>query len=158
MKSIENKIKAIADKMGIAYLYDDWTRVNQRIERAPLPVMVNVLPVSGSFRYQNSGASLVLQANCLIAFLDKTDFDFDSTENDVIVHKMTDYAAAFIMLLNESGDFEPLSSENMRLQVCYDKLDVNVTGVILDLSLVETQGYCTYNPMKAIEKYGGIGD
>lgn len=158
MKSIEKKIRAIADKMGIAYMYDDWTRVNQRIDRAPLPTMVNVLPVSGSFRYTNSGATLSLQSDCLIAFLDKTDFDFDSTENDVIVHKMTDYAAAFVMLVNESGDFEPITEDNMRLQVCYDKLDVNVTGVILEITLVETNGYCTFTPLKAIEKYGSVAD
>lgn len=160
MKSIENKIRAIAEKMDIAYLYDDWTRVNKRIDNSPLPVMVNVLPVSGSFRTTNRGANLALRANCLIAFLDKTEFDFDSAENDEIVHKMTDYAAAFVMLCNESGQFEPISDDNMSLQVCYDKLDVNVTGVILDITLQESSGYCTYNPMSIIEKYkdGAVED
>lgn len=154
MKSIETKIRAIAEKMGIEYIYDDWTRANIRIDRTPLPVMVNVLPVSASFRTINRGANLVLQANCLIAFLDKTEFDFDSTENDVIVHKMTDYAAAFVMLCNESGDFEPIGNDNMRLEVCYDKLDCNVTGVVLDIALTETTGYCTMSdPLRIIDRW-----
>lgn len=154
MKTTEEKIRAIARKMGISYIYDDWTKANVRIERTPLPVMVNVLPVSGSIRKANMGQNYVLQSNCLIAFLDKTDFDFDSTENDAIVHRMTDYAIAFVMLLDESGEFEPLGTESVRMQICYDKMDCNVTGVVLELTLTDAQGYCINNPMAIIEKYG----
>lgn len=153
MKTIEEKIRAIAQKIGISYIYDDWTRANVRIERTPLPVMVNVLPVSGSLRKVNMGQNYVLQSNCMVAFLDKTEFDFDSTENDAIVHRMTDYAIAFVMMLDESGDFEQLGTDNVRIQVCYDKLDCNVTGVVLELTLTATDGYCTNNPMAIVEKY-----
>ena len=149
MKNIENKIREIAEKMGLPYIFDDWMTSNVRLDNTPLPCMVNVLPVSGS--YSMRGNMLCVRANCLVAFLDKADFDFDGIENNNVIDRMAKYAAAFILLCNRSGYFETIGDSDIEMQIVYDKADVNVTGVILSLTLQEVDGICMSNdPLKLI--------
>lgn len=138
--TIQERIKRVAKKMGIAYIYHNWTSANVMLESVKLPVMVNVLPVSGFFHLD--GYQLKESANCLVAFLDKTDFDFDAEENDTIVEKMKQKAKRFLRELNDDGGFEEIDLTNVRYEVVYDKMDINLTGIILDLSLRKTEGDC----------------
>lgn len=140
METIQTKIKSIAEQIGISYIYDDWTTGNVRIGKTTLPVMVNVLPVSGGIRY--SGYNIIRSAQCMIAFLDKADFDFDGEQNDTVVERMQRYAIAFVKLANESSLFEPVGDEEITIRTMYDTTDDNLTGVMLELTLRETEGVC----------------
>lgn len=137
--TIQQHIKSIAQQMGIAYIYHNWTSVNQIADNTPLPVMVNVLPVSGSF---SVGYNLTETTNCLIAFLNKTEYDFDAEENDQVVEQMKALAKDFLLRLNKVEGIENLSLADVSYEVVYDKLDVNLTGIILDLRLSESEGTC----------------
>lgn len=75
----------------------------------------------------------------MIAFADKAMFDFDGVENDAIIERCKEYAESFILELNKSGLFEWVSDE-VPYSVFYDKLDVNVTGIVIELKLKEVQG------------------
>lgn len=138
--TIQERIKAIANEMGIAYIYHNWTSVNQMADTTQLPVMINILPVSGQF--QVDGFRLTESANCLIAFLDKTDYDFDAEENDTIIERMKGYAKQFLLAVNATEGFEPLDLSAVDYQIVYDKLDVNLTGIMLDLRIKESEGMC----------------
>ena len=47
--SVEKKIKSVAESMvGFTYVYEDWTRADLRLDRLPLPAIINLLPVSGA--------------------------------------------------------------------------------------------------------------
>lgn len=138
--TIQERIQAIAKEMDIAYIYHNWTSVNQMADTAQLPVMINVLPVSGQF--QVDGFRLTESANCLVAFLDKTDYDFDAEENDTIVERMKGYAKRFLLAVNATEGLEPLDLSTVDYQIVYDKLDVNLTGVMLDLRIKESEGIC----------------
>ena len=72
-----------------------------------------------------------------IAFLIGTEQDFDGEENDELVEKMKRLAEMFIIALNESGDFEMIDGEEITYQVPYDTMDDNLTGVIINLPIVE---------------------
>ena len=74
-----------------------------------------------------------------IAFLDKTDFDFDSTENDEVIERMKGIFNEFLREYNKGEYFEPIEG-TIPYQVVYDGLDVNVTGIIVTLTLVELEG------------------
>ena len=48
--SVERKIASVAEKLkDITYLFDNWATANVRLDKMPLPAMVNLLPVSGKF-------------------------------------------------------------------------------------------------------------
>ena len=125
--SVERKIASIAEKLeGVTYLFDNWVTANVRLDKMPLPAIINLLPASGKFVI--SRTQLRDCPNCMIAFVDKTAFDFDGVENDEVIRE-----------LNRSGLFEWVSDE-VPYSVFYDKLDVNVTGIVIELKLKEVQG------------------
>ena len=138
MTTVEQKIKSVVDKMeGLTYVFDNWQTANLRLDKLPFPAVVNVLPVSGRF---NMGKNQLRDyPNLLIAFLDKTDFDFDGEDNDLIVEKCKNLAREFILRANESRLFEYIEGD-IYYSVVYDKLDVNVTGVVIELTPKEING------------------
>lgn len=138
MTTVEQKIKSVVDKMeGLTYVFDNWQTANLRLDKLPFPAVVNVLPVSGRF---NMGKNQLKDyPNMLIAFLDKTDFDFDGENNDLIVEKCKNLAREFILRANESRLFEYIEGD-IYYSVVYDKLDVNVTGVVIELTPKEING------------------
>ena len=137
-KSVERKIASVAEKMkGITYLFDNWATANVRLDKMPLPAIINLLPVSGKFVI--SRTQLRDCPNCMIAFADKASFDFDGVENDAIIERCKEYAVTFISELNKSGLFEWMSDE-VPYSIFYDKLDVNITGIMIELKLKEVQG------------------
>ena len=138
--TIQEHIKAIAQKMGIAYIYHDWTTANVMIENAELPVMINVLPVSGRIRID--GYAFKESANCMVAFLDKADYDFDAEENEITVTRMKNLAKRFLAEVMRRDAFEDVDLSTVDYQVVYDKMDVNLTGIILELTINSAEGEC----------------
>jgi len=148
--TVERKIKSVIEKMqDVTYIFDNWQTANKKLDSASLPAVLNVLPVSGTFNL--SRTMLKDFPNCMLAFMDKTSFDFDGTDNDVIIERCKDRAKEFILLLNESELFEPVSGD-IPYSIFYDKLDVNVTGIVIELKLKETKGIvlCSGKPIKDI--------
>ena len=48
--TVEQKIKSVVDQMkGVTYIFDNWQTANVRLDKLPLPAVLNVLPVSGKF-------------------------------------------------------------------------------------------------------------
>lgn len=138
MMTVEEKIRTIAEQIqGVTYIFDSWQNANIKLDNEPLPAIVNVLPASGTF--QVGKQQLKDFPNCIFAFLDKTDFDFDSLENNAIVERCKSIAKEFILRINTSTIFEDIEGE-IFYSVVYDKLDVNVTGIAIELELKEING------------------
>ena len=136
--SVERKIASVAEKLeGVTYLFDNWATANVRLDKMPLPAIINLLPISGKFVI--SRTQLRDSPNCMIAFADKTKFDFDGVENEEVIERCKGHAVQFIRELNRSELFEWVSDE-VPYSVFYDKLDVNVTGIVIELKLKEVQG------------------
>ena len=137
-ESVERKIASVAAKLeGVTYLYDNWATANVRLDRLEFPAIINLLPVSG--RFDISRTQLRDSPECMIAFADKTRFDFDGVENDEVIERCKALAVRFIRELNKSGLFE-WTSTDIRYSVFYDKLDVNITGIVVELNLKEVKG------------------
>ena len=114
--TVEQKIKSVVDQMkGVTYIFDNWQTANVRLDKLPLPAVLNVLPVSGNF--QLGPTQLKDYPNCMLAYM----------------------AKEFILLLNRSRLFEPISG-SVPYSVFYDKLNVNVTGITISIQLKETSG------------------
>lgn len=146
--SIESNIKSIVEDMGINYLFEDWSRANFELDKSlrsedfNFPVCINLLPVSGMLSQANG--YIKDASNCLVVFADKADFDFKGATNQVAVERMKTLAMIFISKCNESGKFEPIT-DSVRYSVLYDTLDVNITGVTVELTLKEATGRCAEN-------------
>lgn len=137
---VETKIRQIVDNIGgLHYEFNDWTRANVNIDYSDLPVCVNVLPVAGELSAKNG--NMRDYPKCLIAFMDKAELDFEGSENEVTVNRMKEYAKRFILEVNRSGLFEPVSL-NVPYSVVYDFLDANLTGIVLEVQLKELVGDC----------------
>lgn len=145
---VKDKVKEIVDGMGrLNFIYDDWARANVRLDREKLPAFVFILPTSGSMHYKNNNFRDA--PYCLFAFLDIADgdnreFDFDGSENEKTVERMKAEARRFVVALQKSGKFEPIS-ETINYSVVYDELDVNLTGVTIEMQLKEIEGICVEN-------------
>jgi hypothetical protein len=138
--NVQEKVKQIVETIaGLSYEFNDWTRANVKLDTKALPVCLYLLPISGQL--MNKNGNFRDHPNAFIAFMDKTQFDFDGEENEPVVERMKDYAKQFILQTNASGMFAPLP-ENIPYQVVYDKLDVNLTGIVLQVQLKELQGEC----------------
>jgi hypothetical protein len=147
--SVERKINKVIQKMdrGLTYIFDNWATANIRIDKLPLPAVINVLPVSGSFNV--TARKMKDYPNCMLAFIDKTDLDFDGEENDVVLERCKNLAMEFILTANESELFDPIEGD-VPYSVIYDKMDVNVTGIVIEIQLKEKQGInlCYGKPIK----------
>jgi len=140
---VDEKIKTIVEQMsGITFEFNDWTRANVTLDFKRLPVCLYILPVSGQMNFKNG--NIRDYPNALIAFLDAAELDFDGATNEPTVERMKDFARTFVRLLNKSGMFEPLP-DVINYSVVYDKLDSNLTGVVLSLNLKELKGECVAN-------------
>lgn len=138
MTTVESKIKSIVEQMeGVTYIFENWATANVKLDSIAMPAVLNVLPASGHF---NLGITQLKDFPfCMIAFIDKSDLDFDGTENDGIIERCKNLAKEFILRLNASGLFEHVD-EDIPYSVIYDKLDVNVTGVVIEAQLKEARG------------------
>lgn len=139
---VQQKIKNIVEESlpELKYLFNDWSRINVQLDfKGNLPAFVSVLPVSGQLFLKN--ANFRDYPNCMFAFLDLAELDLDGEENEVTIERMKKHAKKFIQAVNASGKFAPIS-ENIPYQAIYDFLDVNVTGISIQIQLKELVGDC----------------
>jgi hypothetical protein len=146
---IDEKIKQIVDSLGgLTFEFNDWTKLNYKLSQKNLPVCMYLLPVSGSFLNKNN--NMRDRPKALIAFLVLSELDFEGETNEPTVERMKQYAKRFIAAVNKSGMFKPIS-EITHYSVVYDKLDDNVTGVVIDIELEELIGDCVSDYKLKIE-------
>ena len=77
--------------------------------------------------------------NAQIAFVVPTDFDFDSEDNEDLIEQMKRLCIKFVLAVNESGMFELIEGD-LPYRVLYDHLNQNVTGIVIEPQLKETDG------------------
>lgn len=141
--SVEKKIKSVAEGMvGFTYVYEDWTRADLRLDRLPLPAIINLLPVSGAMSLKMD--QFKDKPNCMFVFVDKVNKDADGKDNDAVFERMKSAAMVFIARMNDSGLFEPIEGD-IPYSVILEKLSPIVTGISISVQVKEVKGVCTRN-------------
>lgn len=141
--SVEKKIKSVAESMvGFTYVYEDWTRADLRLDRLPLPAIINLLPVSGAMSLKMD--QFKDKPNCMFVFVDKVNKDADGKDNDAVFERMKSAAMAFIARMNDSGLFEPIEGD-IPYSVVLEKLSPIVTGISISVQVKEAKGVCARN-------------
>lgn len=137
--TVEEKIKQVAESMKVTYVFDNWSVANIRLDKLPLPAIVNVLPASGELNFNNGNIRDC--PNALFAFIDKIYTDARGDEKDDTIERMKSLAMRFFVAMNQSGMFQPIGGR-LSYRTIYDKLDIAVTGVMFELRIEEVLGIC----------------
>jgi hypothetical protein len=141
--SVEKKIKSVAESMvGFTYVYEDWTRADLRLDRLPLPAIINLLPVSGAMSLKMD--QFKDKPNCMFVFVDKVNKDADGKDNDAVFERMKSAAMVFIARMNDSGLFDPIEGD-IPYSVILEKLSPIVTGISISVQVKEAKGVCARN-------------
>lgn len=140
--TVQDKLKQVAESLGVSFIFEDWTLANIEIDNQPLPAVVYVLPASGELDFKNG--NIRDNQNGMLAFLDKVELDSNGQENDSVVDRMKSLAMNFIVKLNHAGYFEKLGGV-MKYQVVYNKLNAVTSGIVFEVTLKEIAGICERN-------------
>lgn len=138
--TIDEKIHAVANEVlpEWSYIFDDWYAADRDVSKHGLPAVIALLAFNGQVQVRN-GQTRVAQ-NCSIAFIDKVSRDAKGEEKSEAYNRMLTAANQFVAALNKSGYFAPL--DVVEYTVIYDQLSSIVTGVYIDITLVEVVGRC----------------
>ena len=136
--TVQEKIKEIAARIeDTDYLFANWAQANVILDNIKRPTILYLLPPAGDFAVKYNRVHD--QPQTQIGFLAPTTFDFEGEENDEIIEAMKTIFLDFLRELNKGEYFEPIDATNIHYQVVYDKLDVNLTGIIVTLTLKEVE-------------------
>ena len=135
---VRQRIKTIACKMGIRYLFASMYEANLVVGDGDFPVLIDVLPISGSVAIRQG---LFMDApNCLLFFCDKTHLDYKAEREQPTIARMKQLAFEFIAEANRSGYFETI--EEASYEIMYDRTDAAVSGVAVSITLRDAIGVC----------------
>lgn len=159
LQTLEQKVAKVASTLkGWSYMYEGYASANEMIGRKSLPCIINVLPETGML--VSTPTQQVDQSDCIIAFVDKMDLDYDGQETDTkVVERLKRGAQAFIWALNDSQLFRPIASE-VPYSVMFDQMDDTLCILAIRLTLRETYGipYCHMTTVDEVLEYGGGAD
>lgn len=139
MTRVEEKIRNIVEHMGkLTYVFEDMQGANLKLDSAPLPAFVNVMPLTGNIRI--TPMQVKYFPRCSFWFVDKVDIDNDGEGIQDVVNRCMDYAYEFILTMNQSKLFEPVEDTDLNIQVVTSDMDANVAGVVLEMQPREREG------------------
>lgn len=132
----------IALELGAVYMYDTWERINLRADKLKIgDVLVGELLPTGGMIDTSFAPVVREQRNTSIVFMTHCDLDFEGASVGLIIDDMLALAKRFLVRLDESMIFEPVGND-VEWQVLIDRLDANMAGVALSLTLKDYQGEC----------------
>lgn len=134
--------KEIATALGCAYMYDTLERINVRADKLPIgtTLIAELLPSGGTI--DTTFVPVVRESrDTTFVFMRHCDLDFKGHDVGEIIDDMLDLAKRYIVRLDAAGVYEP--TDNVREWSPYiNRLDANMAGVAVSLSLKDLQGVC----------------
>lgn len=134
--------KQVALDLGARYMYDTMERINVRADALKIGEVLigEMLPSGGTI--DTSFVPLVRESrDTTFIFLKHCDLDFKGANVGDIIDEMLALAKRFIVKIDALGVYEP--TDNTREWIPYiNRLDANMAGIALSLTLKEAQGGC----------------
>lgn len=135
--SIVNKIiSSVQASTGYSCLYNSEAELDRLLDNAPLPCAWFTLISDGSVI--NETAQMRESVDVAIFFCDKSEFDFDSIENETILERLRGDAFAWLNSLNTGGDLS--YTGDIQTSRIYERYDVNVTAYGVRITITENVG------------------
>lgn len=132
----------IALELGAVYMYDTWERINLRADKLKIgDVLVGELLPTGGMIDTSFAPVVREQRNTSIVFMTHCDLDFEGASVGLIIDDMLALAKRYLVRLDASLVYDPVGND-VEWQVLIDRLDANMAGVALSLTLKDNQGEC----------------
>lgn len=142
--SIISKIKSsVESATGYTLHYYDEGTINEILDSNPLPC---------AFWYLLKDAEIITdasqnkeRANIAIFFVNKTEFDFNSTDNETIIEAVKTKANIWLRSLMQDGALKISEGTQIKTTRVYNEFDAILTGVAFNLTIEEAYGFnaCT---------------
>ena len=139
LNSIEAKVQQVAKNFApFSFVRGDWREIDMKADKADLPFIVFVVPEQGSIKVAQG--RFFDSVRCLIGFFDQVNRDAYAEDNTAVYTAMRATGIRFIDALNKSGYFEYITEAKYNIYT--EQLAANVTGVVFDLTIKQTDGVC----------------
>lgn len=152
--TVEKRIKAIIEGMGLDYICESWARSNAVLDRYrrradkrvkaddghKLPVGIYIQPTSGTLNIAERG-TVTDAPSCLVAFADEMPFDYTGRQAQEVAERMKALAEEFLRRVNADEWLKPISG-NIAYNIAYDRLDANLCVVTITATIEEAWGRC----------------
>lgn len=142
--------RVIRETMPELYYYaGDWPSANRHFDFGKFPAILNLLPAKMQVSF--TPKHMKQTGECSFAIFDKVDMDATAEEYCAIVMDCAEYAAELILQLNDSKLFQTIENKDFDMSPLWNEMDVNVAGVIVNITLKEKQGIILCGqPIKSI--------
>jgi hypothetical protein len=147
------KLKGIAEAMGMTFLYESYSRLNLLLDKfkrvggevrmpnnVALPLCICVQPIAGAWAIHPLAGERRERQDCIVAFADAMPLDFTGEQADAISESLKGLATEFIDRLNASGEYEQLL--NVTYEVGFDRFDACLCLVTIKFNLAPLVGEC----------------
>lgn len=137
-QSIIDKLKAnVEAATGLPFIYGAQGDVNRALDHAPLPCVFAYLVSTG--QVQDDHGLIYERLTIALFFVNKTDLDFESLENERIIDGMKRTAFKW-RAANYIADTFILESVNSSVRVYDEVADACVTGYALNVTIRDIDG------------------
>lgn len=137
---MKEKIKEIVEDMGFTFFEGDIYNVNQALKKfKQFPAVLYITPISGGGEITMAGM-VKKRIEPLLMFVDYDKLDPDGKETNSVIDRMREATENFVLKLNESREFEPISSWTVR-DIIKD-MNYRCSGVSIQLTITESRGIC----------------
>lgn len=140
MNTIRTKLQQLCEGNGVTFFFDTWNRANRKLETELRHNGGNIYPAalmistsSGEFVMLNSGTHR--QEEVVLALFCKTERD-DTALDTSIQENMIELASRLLQRIDGYG--LELNGESVRYSPFTDRLDENVAGIVLTMTLRDT--------------------
>lgn len=137
--TIIDKLEAnITAATGLPFVYGAQGDINRALDNAPLPCAFAYLIGTSALNDTNGICREVL--TLAVFFIDKTDVDFESKENERVIDRMKEKALKWWTANRVSDGALQMVSQNSALRVYDEIADACVTGYGLNVTIKEVAG------------------
>lgn len=144
--TIVNKIKqSVQSGTGLTCLYGSLDSINVQMEdQTNFPVAFFVLLNNGNLNERSNNYRE--RVDVAMFFVQPTEFDFDSIENEALIEQCKQYAFQWLNSLFLGGELRYMATFNTSR--VYNQMDDILTGYALRVRLEELVGQCAPEPFK----------
>lgn len=134
MQQLTDKIKNIAQTLGLSFIHEHPASENVALDRADFPLLSFRAVTRATVEFD--GSQYIKSYSCLLLFLTKMDFDFSGADVDAVTSEMLGFALNFINKFRGDKDFE-IDSQRLQIDAVLNHADVNAGGVSMQIEIKE---------------------
>lgn len=131
-------MQSVSSATGLRCLYQSEQAINVMLDNADMPCAFAFLLQSNGMN--TASGNYRERVTIAVFFVDLTNYDFNSIENEDIISRCKSAAVDWLAALQTSHFFRLISVNST--QRVYDRFDAIVTGFAVNVTIEEVEGVC----------------